>query len=191
MQKVSKGTTLVEIMISVILISVILIFVFNILADLKSEDNLSSKRSEDALARASYTRIIQNDFIDSTLIGVSPCSEGLICLNFSFRKNNATKKLVIFNDYLVYADEKWKLSYGSYLKNQAKLTYRVATRDNAMLSDSDVINYSYLKIYIPVTYNTISNRKYDLELVYSYTEPLSINCTTLKNYFVSQNVDCN
>ena len=191
MYKVSKGTTLVEIMVSVMLISVILIFVFNILADLKNEDALSSKRSEDAIARASYTRIIQNDFIESTLIGVSPCNEGILCLNFNYRKNNVTKKLIIFDKYIVYDDEKWQLSYGNYIKNEASITYKVATRDAALLSDSDVVNSSYLKIFVPVTYNTTSNRKYDLELVYSNLEPLNIDCNNLKNYFPSENVDCN
>ena len=63
MKRKSKGTTLIEIMVSLALISIVLIFVFNILADLKSEDRESTRGPEDSIKRASYTRIIQNDFI--------------------------------------------------------------------------------------------------------------------------------
>ena len=175
MKKVSKGTTLVEIMISVMLISVILIFIFNILADLKAEDNLASKRSEDALARASYTRIIQNDFINNVLTGVNSCSDGLICLNFTF-KNNTQKQLKIYDKYIVYDNEKWSLTYGSYSKDNAEIEYRYSSTTS---SNPDLIKYSYLKIIVPVIYNTLSNRKYDLELVYNSEGNLNINCNSL------------
>lgn len=178
MKKVSKGTTLIEIMISVILISTVLIFVFNILADLKYEDALASKRSDDAISRASYTKIIQNDFIMNFLKKIEKCNEpgSKLCIQFSFDKIDEPKKLIIYqknnnqeHDYVVYGDEKWDLEYGNYEigDNQTIITYY----DSNQISD-DIINHSYLKIFIPVKYSTTSNRKYDIELVYLSDRPL-------------------
>ncbi|MBR1416620.1 MAG: hypothetical protein IJ572_02245 [Bacilli bacterium] len=183
MNKVSKGTTLVEIMVSVMLIAVVLVFIFNILVDLKAEKELSTKRSEDAIERASYTRIIQNDFINYGLKKISSCTSGLICYDFEYN-NDLKKRLVIFDTYVVYDDEKWVISTGTYKKNAAKFCY-TNVFDNSkitteMKNDSTVKNYHVLKLIVPVTKNISSNRKYDIELTNISESPVEISGITIK-----------
>ena len=63
----NKGVTLIELIVSLALISIVMVFIFNLLIDLKAEDSLSSKRSTDALNRSTIIRLIQNDFLDKTI----------------------------------------------------------------------------------------------------------------------------
>ena len=181
MKKISKGTTLVEIMLSVILISIVLIFIFNILVDLKEENSLSSKRSSDSISRASYTRIIQNDFINLDLTGVSGCNEGLVCFNFNYKRSQP-KKLIVYNDYIIYDNEKWSISTGHYVKEKSKFCYQNSLdniSDEAILNDELVKNYHLMKIFVPASKNASSNRNFDLELTHVSEEPLTISNITL------------
>ena len=104
----SKGMTLVEIMISVTMISLVMIFTFNILSDMKSENSQATRRSTDSINRATIIRIVQNDFIYKTLIKVEGCpinSSILYCYKFTY-SDNSTKMLKGIHetdlDYIVY-----------------------------------------------------------------------------------------
>ena len=160
MKRKSKGTTLIEIMVSLALISVVLIFIFNILADLKSEDRESTRGSRDSIKRASYTRIIQNDFIMLQLNKVAKCdmSGSLFCFQFSFKKDSP-KKLVVYKDKIVYADEQWTLESSEYSKENSKFCYE--------RTDSGDSHNHLLKITIPTKLNPNMSRKLDVELTYS------------------------
>jgi len=177
MYKKSRGTTLVEVLVSVALISIVLIFVFNILADLKNEYSLASKRSEDAIKRASYTRIIQNDFIAKELVEVSSCpstSDILLCLNFKY-KDGSTKLLNINKQSVVYDNEIWKLSTGEYKIEDAMICYKkiddiINLSSLSETKKSDVIlnsdKYHLLKIIVPATSAASSNKKYNFEIIH-------------------------
>lgn len=163
MNKYNKGTTLVEIMVSVILISIVMIFIFTILVDLKSEYSLSTKRSTDSINRAALIRIIQNDFINLKLNGISDnCDDGKVCLYFYFQKDPNVRKLVVYDNYIVYdldtnaKKERWELSGGNYNADQVKICYY----ENGNPGKEN----HYLRINIPASFNTSSNRKYDIEL---------------------------
>ena len=193
MYKKSKGTTLIEVLVSVSLIAIVLIFVFNILADLKNEYSLASKRSEDAIARASYTRIIQNDFIAKELTDVTTCSNGgnlLLCMNFKY-KDGTTKRLEVYKTYVVYDDEKWSLSVGEYTLNDAMICYKnisniIDSNKNSLSTEKynelkqdiaagKVDEYHLLKIYLPASANASTNKKYNFELV--HISPYKLNVT--------------
>ena len=70
----NKGFTLIEIMVSISLIAIVLVFMFNLLGDIKRENALSNNDIADALNRATITRIIQNDFIEKNLTIVNTCN---------------------------------------------------------------------------------------------------------------------
>ena len=189
MNKYSKGTTLIEILVSVVLISVVMIFMFNILVDLKAENDLASKRSTDSINRASFTRIIQNDFITYGLKGVSTCSGGILCLNFTL-DNNQTKRFIVEAQSVIYDGEKWQISSGNYIRNNIKLLYKVGTTNTSLLAKPDVVNYHLLKIVIPSVQNTNSNRKFDIEITHVGNKALQLNCQSLSNYIGAGNVNC-
>ena len=60
-----KGMTLMEVLVSLVLISIVMIFVVNLLSDLKNEGILSNKRNTDSLTRASLINVIQGDLINN------------------------------------------------------------------------------------------------------------------------------
>ena len=60
-----KGMTLMEVLVSLVLISIVMIFIVNLLSDLKNEGILSNKRNEDSLTRASLINVIEADLINT------------------------------------------------------------------------------------------------------------------------------
>ena len=60
-----KGMTLMEVLVSLVLISIVMIIVVNLLSDLKNQDVLSNKRNEDTLTIASLINVIKSDLINS------------------------------------------------------------------------------------------------------------------------------
>lgn len=164
MKKYSKGTTLIEIMVSLALISVVLIFMFNILSDLKVEDRESTRGSEDSIERASYSRIIQNDFINLGLKSINYCgaSGSLFCYEFTFN-NGDIKHLEVYQNVIIYNDEKWTVDSTTF--NRDKATFCVQEKNN----------YQLIKIYIPTNLNPSISRKLDLELTYVTDKKASVD----------------
>ena len=187
MNNKNKGTTLIEIMVSVMLISFVMILLFNILIKVKEEYNLASKRSADAISRATYTRIIQNDLINYGLKGIASCSNGLFCLRFTLDNNQVRYLILEDSKTISYGDssnkEKWELTLGTYNKNDIRFTYNVATTNNSLLnSNSSVVNYHLFKLIIPVSSDVTSNKKFDLEITHVGNKALSLNCSSLPSY---------
>ena len=171
MKKYSKGTTLVEIIVSLALISVVLVFMFNMLSDLKAEDRLSTKGSRDSIERASYMRIIQNDIIKKNLYGVydENCSSrnSFLCLKLDFRQELAhpiIKELRVYKNKVVYDGETWELDSTEYDLNNATYCYKAASGTNR----------AYIKINIPTKANPNTTRKLDFELTFSTDKTLEI-----------------
>ncbi len=57
-----KGFTLMELMISISLVSVVMIFTLNLLNDLRSEEALGTNKTADLTNRTIITRIVEDDF---------------------------------------------------------------------------------------------------------------------------------
>lgn len=155
----NKGTTLVEVMISIGLIAIVMVFLFNLLIDLKSEDSLSTKNNDEALNRATIIRIINTDFINKglkqlTFCDNKDCTSTYLYFNFYFN-DGTSKKMQVFEDHLIYDDEGWKLSSGKY--NLGALDY--------CYKNPEGTKEYYLKINIPVVHKTSTNRNFDLDIV--------------------------
>lgn len=152
-----KGTTLIEILISVVLIATIMVFMFNILVDLKNEESLSTRKSTDTLNRSSIIHLIQNDFISKGLSKVSYCDNNdcndHVSFTFTF-KDNSNKILNVYTNYLTYDDELWELANGEYLLTD--MTYCLKEVTNS--------SYYYFNINIPVSHDATSKRKYDIDI---------------------------
>lgn len=200
MNNKSKGTTLIEIMISILLISFVMVFLFNILINMKEEYNLSSLRSKDSLNRATYTRIIQNDLIKIGLKKVNILSDGSedrFTLEFEL-EDSSKKKLIVenFNDNnqrvgrIIYDDEIWTLTSGTYDISNIIFTYVEPKYEKYhdtgegiyLASDND---YHVLKIIVPASSDIETNKKLDVEI--SHIAPNSVAsssfCNDLRNYF--------
>ena len=181
-----KGTTLIEILVSVLLISFVMVFLFNILVNMKQEYNLTSLRSTDSLNRATYTRLIQNHLITTTGVKMSFCSSSpnRFCANIgnNFNTPSGYKQLVVENvnqdgkqvGRVIFDGEAWYLSSGTYNISDMKFTYieqRYISYDSDPSKNSKILtdpnsDFHLLKIIIPVNTDILSNRKLDFELTH-------------------------
>ncbi len=160
-----KGMTLMEVLVSLVLISIVMIFVVNLLSDLKNEDVLSNKRNEDTLTRASLINVIQSDLINSdnyleAFIKKSTDSDYTNCSAFKFH-SGTTKYLCVNDTFIAYGRagmlEKWDLNYGNYDVNN--VTYKYVANVNSYPSPT------LLVIHIPVTgVDSSAKNKYSIEL---------------------------
>ena len=171
----NKGVTLVELMVSLVLITIVMIFIFNLLFEMKNEDYLSSSKSDDAMKRSEIIHLIQNDFINYKLKKVTQisCTNGAtFCINFSFHETS-DKKLFFFKDHLVYNDEVFYISVGSFETD--KTTYcRYSVNKETKLegTNNQIIEsyYNYFKLTIPITHDATVKRKTTIDLSYLSTK---------------------
>lgn len=77
----NKGFTLIELMISVSLVSVVLIFTLNLLNDIRAEEDMGSNKTADLTNRTIITKVIQSDFDNHVVhyVGVYNSTTGDMC----------------------------------------------------------------------------------------------------------------
>jgi len=129
-----KGMTLVEIIISVALLSVVLGFLFKVLLDVKYESDDSGFAITNQINRAEITKEIQNDLIESGGASAVSVNSGLNKVAFTI--NSEVKLLEIIDDNILkYDNKKWTIKDKNYEFGEIVMT----TIDNC-----------YFKINIPV-----------------------------------------
>jgi len=161
-----KGMTLMEVLVSLILISIVMVFLVNLLSDLKSEDVISTKRNQDALTRASLINVIEGDLVNKSLVNFSSsCDQkpsDVVCYQFNY--SDVTKYLYVNANFIAYgilnSMEKWDINYGTYDINN------IAVYELNNIGGSYTPEY-LLTIHIPVTgVDTTNKRKYDVDITY-------------------------
>jgi len=104
-----KGVTLVEVIISVGLISVVMLFLFNLLIDIQYEDAHTSYAKENQINRASIIKTIQQDFIDYSLQDITMTGDDSSkTFTFTF-SNTSSKNLVVNRSTISYGGEVWNI----------------------------------------------------------------------------------
>ena len=63
----NKGFTLMELMISISLVSIVMIFTLNLLNDIRAEEDLGTNKTADLTNRTIITKIVQNDFYEKKI----------------------------------------------------------------------------------------------------------------------------
>ena len=167
-----KGMTLMEVLVSLVLISIVMIFIVNLLSDLKNEGILSNKRNEDSLTRASLINVIEADLINTNPYLVSfikNCDQvsnknTKTCYQFVFQntQNNSTqsKYLYINSNFIAYGPtnsmERWELNYGIYDVDNISISY-IGGKSSSNAP-------SVLAIHIPVIgIDASAKNKFDIE----------------------------
>lgn len=168
-----KGMTLMEVLVSLVLISIVMIFIVNLLSDLKNEGILSNKRNEDSLTRASLINVIEADLINTNpylVTFIKNCDQvsnknTKTCYQFVFQntQNNSTqsKYLYINSNFIAYGPtnsmEKWELNYGIYDVDNISISY-IGGKSSSNAP-------SILAIHIPVIgVDASAKNKFDIEL---------------------------
>ena len=95
-----KGITLIEIIVSIGLISIVMIYLFNLLVDMQYEEDHASYAKENAVNRATIIRIVQDDFMEYGLQAVNQYTDDSISFTFddgSMRTMNITANSISYN----------------------------------------------------------------------------------------------
>ena len=173
----NKGFTLVELIISIALISIVVMFLFNLLTDVKASNNNTDFNRKNQQKRAIIIKNIQADLTNRKLVGISdssPSDGKQVSITFQFQ--DGTSYLTIVNDgenqSITYENasgiEKWNLEKQTKTTkfNTTCITYINSFFDNNSeeLKNSE---YFYIKINIPIIVNkNKANNIDDIELFY-------------------------
>lgn len=186
--KNKRGITLIELIISIALISIVIVFLFQLLVDVKNSDNKIDYAKEFQQQRAVIIKNIQEDFLNNKLVNMRDHSvfsaEGTkIAFAFS---NSKSSELSVTKDTIEYKNiagvkEVWKLKDNRSF--DCLLPYNVIGYNEEHL---DQKNYS-ISITIPLQIKSKNeNVMDDLQIFYlGKKEDLMINDSTKKPYILT------
>jgi len=178
-----KGITLVEIIISIGLVSVVMIFLFNLLVDMNYEEVHASFSKINQLSRASIIQTIQNDFKDYHLTDAIKSGTGEnidIILTYQPADGPVTSKVLkVTPKQINYNNEEvWNMEDENAWYDTAKINVSKSPVDvnslvcseirnsNLDISETVCTKYQYIKIVIPVSTSEKENTLDDLELFF-------------------------
>ncbi len=165
-----KGITLVEIVISIGLISIVMLFLFRLLTDMQYERDHASYAKSNQQVRASVIRHVQEDFQNLGLKSAT-LSEDKKSIFFTYQ-NGTSKTLTITDHSLKYADEEaWEIEKDN---DDTKIDIASITINgyfpdsscNDLSSEGNCSTYASYHIIIPIVTGLNSNVIDDIEFFY-------------------------
>lgn len=126
-----KGMTLLEIIISIALISVVMLFLFSLLNDIQYESKHSSYAKDFLVSRATIIKDVEEDILNNNITNVMQVSagEGKVNLNF-FRDDTSLMSIEV---------ESKKLTYKNALGEVESFSL---SEDN----DDEVFDFNHIKV---------------------------------------------
>ena len=152
---VKRGFTILELLISIALVSVVLLLLLRVMMSLEIINHDTSYASDDEIARTEIIRNVESDFLEYHLNGLE-IVKGSDRTTLLFMMDEE-KRLVIKNDSITYDDEVYTLK-SSWASYSLCVNYEYFDLEN---------DYYLVKIVIPVLIdgkNTTSRD--DLEFTY-------------------------
>lgn len=190
--KKKKGFTLIEIIVSMILLSVVLLFLFQLLLLLRSEDNVSTSASVTKSITTQLNISLQKSIFENNVTNIVECSsENERCYNISFSndeilviKLNDAKKVISFLKYddstkRISMYETYQLPNNNYIGN---LKINSITSENNL--DYNIPYDSILKISILILDEKCND--YKIEAFFPFLSTNNLNLKDLN--FTSSNI---
>ncbi len=164
----NKGITLVELIISIALISIVIMFLFRLLVDVRYSENSSDFNRANQQTRAIILKKIQEDFLERKLIGLTDRTQngGEFVVEFTYA-DHTTGRLTVLSDSVTYTNntgtEKWNLEKEN---ENTKLGINCVSYNTSIPLHLEG-EFFYMKMTIPVIVNS-KKKNYidDLELFY-------------------------
>lgn len=167
-----KGVTILELLISITLVSIVILLLIKVIFSLNNINNDKSYASNDEISRTELIKNIESDFLKLKLEGLEIRKE-----------ENATIKFYYESTYKELKIEKDKITYNNETKTleSSNATYDLCPSYEYISLDD---NYYLIKINIPVLINNKNTRvEDDINLTYiglkkeSNNYPLSYVCS--------------
>lgn len=126
-----KGMTLLEIVISIALISVVMLFLFSLLNDIQYESKHSSYAKDFLVSRATIIKDVEEDILNNNITNVMQVSAGEGKVNFNFFRDDT--------------------SLMSIEVESKKITYKNAAGEKESFSlsednDDEVFDFNHIKV---------------------------------------------
>ncbi len=87
----NKGMTLVEIILSIGLVSIVMVQVLNLLVDLKDEQILGQDKTNDLTNRSIIIKTIEDEFTDNQIYSIEVCPSGSTVFDYSLEPHYVYK----------------------------------------------------------------------------------------------------
>lgn len=167
-----RGVTILELLISISLISVVILLLIKVMFSLDKINNDDSYASNDEIARTELIKNIESDFLKLKLKGIEIKKEESTTINFIYE--NESRTLIL---------EKNKITYNNETKSleSKNATYDLCPKYEYAEVDE---NYYLIKINIPVLINNENTTENDdITLTYlglkkeDNNYPLNYNCS--------------
>ncbi len=104
-----KGITILEMLISISLVSVVILMFFKVVLNLDNINNNKEYASNDEIARTTIIKEIENDFLNLHLNNLSLNKENN-STTITFKYDNTVKDLIIKEKELIYDNKVYKLN---------------------------------------------------------------------------------
>ena len=165
-----KGTSLIEVIISIALISIVLVFMIRLLIDLNNEENNNEYAVNNQLNRAEIIRMVGNDLNNNVITNIidNSTSDALI-IEFLFI-NGSTAEINATSDIFRYTDSngsirRWTIDDATINTSKANVYYNYDTK-----SEEGKLYTLQIQIEINTANenNSVTNNNLIDDLVFSY-----------------------
>ena len=138
-----KGMTLLEIIISIALISVVMLFLFSLLNDIQYESKHSSYAKDFLVSRATIIKDVEEDILNNNITNVMQVSagEGKVNLNF-FRDDTSLMSIEVESKKITYKNAVGEKESFSLSNDNDEEVFDVA--------NIKIDSYAGTKIYKPI-----------------------------------------
>lgn len=180
-----KGATIVELVVSVTILTVIVMLLFQTIISLKEVYNSSGIKTEMLNKQSLINKMINDDLRTKKIELATTCGSENACLAFYFQDGTQkTLELIKKTDttpaYFVYGDYKTELvnqsNFGSY-EISSETLYEVV----------GLTNDSILNLNIPITHPLLNNQDYGIKIVYPYNS----KTTSITDLSIEENIGVN
>lgn len=165
-----EGFTLVEILVSLSLVSIVILLLFNVIIILKNLYIEDGMKTALLINQTNFNKRLQDELSKNQVTEISSCGEN--CLTFTFQ--NGTSKTLSYEDTsntLTFDNYKAPLAEGAKVGTFTAETKTITTINNPSY------NNSVLSIQIPITHNLIEG-EFGVNLVYPYNSHVTVVSVT-------------
>ena len=142
-----------EIIVSIALISIVMILLFNALANMRNEEAMSKRRSENLITQALVIKNIQDDLLDNKLVSIERNNN---IITFIF-EDNLRRELIWDENSITYNNE--RTVFKATISNDIRIIEETSTENKLFIItipvtdrnqnfDIEIVHYQHLKIII-------------------------------------------
>lgn len=174
-----KGSTLLELVISIALISVVLIFLTRLIIDLNNTETNNVFAKDNQIVRSEILRVIEKDLNVSSLVGLRDESvENKLVISFIFKDGNA--KIEALNNKISYTNKEgklrtWSIKEGTVYVDKANVSLLYNGTSDVYTLEIDI------EIHTANDLNTVNNNNILDDISISYMG---------KYKSISENITC-